>query len=79
MKQVRIKCWFYDSEKTIAYYMMMGEQKIKVRKIIDPATVMQDIVTGEQYDIFGKEEEVDSFIKDLCSNDRDIEVIERAE
>lgn len=78
MKQIKIKCFFADSERTIAYFMLMGEYNIKIRKIIDPVIVMREPLTGEEYDIFGKEEGVNRFIEDLKSKDYDIEVLDGA-
>ena len=76
MKQIKIKCWFTDSERTIAYFILMGEYNIKVRKIIDPVIVMRVPLNGEEYDIYGKEEEIDRFIEDLKSTDYDFEIFE---
>lgn len=76
MKQITIRCWFTNSEEFIARFVMVGKYSVKVRKIIDGTTILRKSITGEFYDIFGKEEEVDRFIKDLESKDYDIEIFE---
>ncbi len=78
MKQIRIRCYFTKSEDFIAKLVIHNGYKIIIRKIIDPMLIISSrmSIIGEQYDIFGKEEEIDNLIEYLNSSDYDIEIIE---
>jgi hypothetical protein len=78
MKQIRIRCWFQKSEEFIAKLVIAKGYKIVIRKIIDPITIVagKGYLTGEQYDIVGKDEEVDKLIEYLETGDYDIDIEE---
>ena len=78
MKQLRVICWFIDSEEFVAKLICKeGLFGLQIRKTIDPARIISSrgMNYWEQYDFFGKEEDVDKLAKFLENSDFDVEVI----
>ena len=80
MKQIRITCWFLDSEEFLAKLVISEGYKIIIRKIIDPIAIvtgrLQSMVP-EKYDIYGKDEEINKFEEFINSSDFDIEIAKK--
>ena len=77
MKQLRVRCWFMDSEEFIAKLICKeGLFRLQIRKIIDPMHIItsRGMIDGEQYDFFGKTEEIDRLAEFLENSDYDVEV-----
>lgn len=78
MKQIRIVCWFEESEVWLARLVISEGFRIIIRKIVDPLLIMSTIargIVGEKYDIKGEEDEINRFI--IWISDMDIEIIEK--
>ena len=81
MKQIRVVCWFTDSEKFIAKLVVSNDINVRIMKNIDPVTIITGRVSagisGEKYDIFGFGEEIDKLTEYLKASDFDVEIEER--
>lgn len=79
MKQIRLVCWFVDSEEFVAKLVIVNGFKCIIRKIIDPMAIVtgRGSITGEKYDFYGKEEEINKVIEFINQSDYDVEIIEK--
>lgn len=79
MEQLRVRCWFTDSEEFVAKLIAKeGLFKLQIRKIIDPMYIItsRGMIDGEQYDFFGKTEDINKLSEILKNSDFDVEIIE---
>lgn len=77
MEQIRITCWFENSEEFIAKLVITKGVKAIFRKIIDPIAIVtsRGCITGEKYDVYGFTDEVEKLIDIL--NEYDVEIVKK--
>jgi len=79
MEKIRVRCWFTDSEEFVAKLICKeGLFRLQIRKIIDPMHIItsRGMIDGEQYDFFGKTEDINKLLEILKNSDFDVEIIE---
>ena len=80
MVNVRIICWFKNSETFISTVALKtgcaGDSKVAIRKVIDPYQSLTDPF-GDigTYDLYGFEENVNKMIDYIEQGDYDVEII----
>lgn len=79
MEQLRLKCWFADSEEFVAKLVLKEGFRCSIRKIIDPMFIIisRGRFGGEQYDFFGKTEEINRLVEFLENSGFDVEIIRK--